>query len=115
MYAYTFKTKQACPNLTGPACWHQPAELQTCMPQEKPRPPAHPSTPSFTHRQLLAQRAYFTRSSAPRRVGKKLTAKSAQQHVATHDEHTYFNQQGRLLGAATQTNGMASTKNLNRT
>jgi hypothetical protein len=47
MYAYTFKTKQACPNLTGPACWHQPAELQTRMPQEKPRPPAHPSTPSF--------------------------------------------------------------------
>jgi len=47
MYAYTFKTKKACPNLTGPACWHQPAELQTRMPQETPRPPAHPSTPSF--------------------------------------------------------------------
>jgi len=35
--------------------------------------------------------------------------------VTTHNELTYYNQQGRLLGAATQTTGMASTKNLNCT
>jgi len=41
------ETKQACPNLTGLACWHQPAELETRMPHERPRRLAHPSSPSF--------------------------------------------------------------------
>jgi len=41
------ETKQACPNLTGPACWHQPSELEIRMPHERTRRPAHPSSPSF--------------------------------------------------------------------
>jgi len=56
------ETNQACPNLTGPACWHQPVELETHMPHEKPRPPAHPSSPSFhTSPALVTKDAFHTK------------------------------------------------------
>ena len=43
----TRRNQAVYPNLTGSACWHQPAEFETHMPFEKPRPLAHPSSPSF--------------------------------------------------------------------
>jgi hypothetical protein len=41
------ETKQACPSLPGPACWHELAELDKRMPHERPRQLAHPSSSSF--------------------------------------------------------------------
>ena len=45
--------------MTGPACWHQPAELDTHMPHEKPRPPARPSSPSFHTSSALGTKDVF--------------------------------------------------------